>query len=387
MATINTFIPSESIASFKKFADKTKKNVEGFEYTLGKPYQKVFIHHTIVEDGHAGKSIKRFHEVCDLTINMPEESDWRLVATYKNGSFTPADPTKEVKFKNSQHGENYGKCDFCGHPCKNSYVVYNVKTGEEMQVGCECIKKFGLKNVGFISEFTKKLNEVYDYRISYATDDEFGDLLPVWGGSDKSSWYDAILKAELITAAKAQYDICPIWKKAEKIGMVYHRSATAEAIWSNLNCDKIKVDKAYAEKVCKFGNEIKPQSEFEKELLKVAKDFYCFREQIVYAFFLVKKYEDSLKPELQIKKGMQVKVSGKIIQKRFEESYYGTMEINTILSDTGVTCERIGKIPTVEENGVTKTVFYAIVKGLFHGKVCLDKATKNPKKGIEVVEI
>ena len=63
------------------------------------------------------------------------------------------------------------------------------------------------------------------------------------------------------------------------------------------------------------------------------------------------------------------------------------MEINTILTDKGITCERYGKIPTTEENGIKRTSFYALVKGVFNGKVSLDRATKNPKKGIEVINI
>ena len=43
------------------------------------------------------------------------------------------------------------------------------------------------------------------------------------------------------------------------------------------------------------------------------------------------------------------KVGGKIIQKRFEESYFGMMEINTILTDKGIECERYGKVPTIEQ--------------------------------------
>ena len=122
-------------------------------------------------------------------------------------------------------------------------------------------------------------------------------------------------------------------------------------------------------------------------MVRVANDFYCYKEEEVHAFFLVKAYEDSLKTGLNIEKGNQVKVCGKVIQRRFEESYYGVMEINTILTDKGVECERYGKIPTTEENGIKRTEFYALVKGIFKGKVSLDRATKNPKKGIEVVEI
>lgn len=386
MNTIKTFIPSELVDSLKKFADKTQKNVEGFAYSVGKPYQKLFQHPIIDENGMSGGVSRVFHEVCDLIINMPDEGDWRLIATYMDGAFTPADPTKELIFKNPAHGADYGKCDFCGHWCKNAYVVENVKTGEELQVGCECIKKFGLKGFGFLSDFTRKLYELYDYRISYATDDEFGDI-EKWGGRKDASYKNAILKSDLIMAAKAQYDICPVYKKGTKVEHVRYRSATLDGIDTILNGKKFKVDEAYVKAVCEFGEKIQPKTEFEEDMLAVAKNFYCFQAQDVYAFFLVKAYEDSLKPELSVQKGNQVKVCGKIIQKRFEESYYGVMEINTILTDKGIECERYGKVPTTEENGIKRTTFYALVKGVFNGKISLDRATKNPKKGIEVVEI
>lgn len=386
METIKAFIPSESVVAFEKFAKKTQKNVEGFTYSVGKPYEKLFRHPVINENGMAGHCIKAFHEVCDLVINIPEESDWRLLATYKDGAFMPTDPSKELIFKNPEHGIDYGKCDYCGHWCKNAYVIENVKTGEELQIGCECVKKFGLGRFDYLSDFTRKLYKLYDYRINYATDEEYGDIL-LWRGGKDVSYKDAIVKADLIMAAKAQYNICPIYKKGRKQGVSYFRSETLEGIDTILNSKKFKVDDAYVKAVCEFGKKIEPHSEFDKEMVRVANDFYCYKDEEVHAFFLVKAYEDSLKTGLNIEKGNQVKVCGKVIQRRFEESYYGVMEINTILTDKGVECERYGKIPTTEENGIKRTEFYALVKGIFKGKVSLDRATKNPKKGIEVVEI
>lgn len=383
MNTIKTFIPSESVDSFKKFADKTQKNVKDFTYSLGKPYQKLFYHPVIEEDGTAGHRTKVFHEVCDLTVNIPEQSGWKLLATYKDDAFTPVDPTKELVFKNPQHGAHYGKCDHCGHWCKNAYVIENITTGEELQVGCECIKKFGIDDMYYISDFTRKLYEIYNYKLNYATDKEYGDLLE-WGGRKDSSYKNAILKTNLIMAAKSQYEICPVYKKGTKVENVRYRSATLEGIDTILNRGNLKVDETYVKAVCEFGAKIQPKTEFEEDMLTVAKNFYCYQGQEVYAFFLVKAYEDSLKPELNLPKGCQVKVCGKVIQKRFEESYYGMMEINTILTDKGVTCERYGKVPTTEDK---RTSFYALVKGVFKGKVSLDRATKNPKKGIEVINI
>ena len=228
--------------------------------------------------------------------------------------------------------------------------------------------------------------KLYDYRINYATDEEYDDIL-LWRGGKDVSYKDAIVKADLIMAAKAQYNICPIYKKGIKQGVSYFRSETLEGIDTILNSKNFKVDNAYVEAVCEFGKKIEPQSEFEKEMVRVANDFYCYKDEEVHAFFLVKAYENSLKIGLNIENGNQVKVCGKVVQRRFEESYYGVMEINTILTDKGVECERYGKVPTTEENGIKRTAFYALVKGVFNGKISLDRATKNPKKGIEVVEI
>lgn len=385
MNIIKTFIPSYAIASFEKFAKKTKKNVPEFDYQLGKPYQKVFCHPVVNESGMAGHPIKAFHEVCDLVIYQPDETNWRLVATYKDNNFIPADVTKEVVYKNPKHGAEYGMCDVCGHWCKNSYVIENVETGEELQVGCECAKKFGIKSFEYLSKFNHDLYALYDYRISYATDEEFGD--PDWGGSNDTSWMNAFETSKLITAAKKEYDACPAYKKGYWAGRNWEPSPTNEHIGDLLYSEELEADKDYASKVCEHTLAQESTSMFQDEMHDLAKSFYCYKNQAVYAFFMVKAYEESLKEPLNIQKGMQVKVDGKVIQHIYKEGYYGMMEISTILCDSGVVCERIGKIPTTEQDGVTRTVFYAMVKDLFNGKVCLDRATKNPKKGVEFVAI
>lgn len=383
MNTIKTFIPSESVDAFKKFAEKTKRNVEGFDYTISNPRKKLF-RHAVVEDCQTIIG-KYWHDICDLTINMPDESNWRLLATYKNGAFTPADTTKELVFKIKEHGADYGKCDLCGHWCNNAYVIENTQTGDELQVGCECIKKFGLKYIGFLSDFTRKLYETYDHTIRYATDDDYGDLIPIWGGPKDSRYTDAILKNDMIAMCKAQYDECPVYKKGYYANGHYYPSETIAKLEEIRDSKKFTVDSSYITKVCDFALSKEPKSQFEVEMQKVANDYYTFSEQFVYAFFLVKNYEDSLKGGIDaIKKGMQVKVVGKVIQQRTEQSYYGEMVTNTILTKNGIVCERVGKIPTAQKDGEKTTEFYAIVKGLFNGKVCLDRATKNPKKGIEV---
>lgn len=43
---------------------------------------------------------------------------------------------------------------------------------------------------------------------------------------------------------------------------------------------------------------------------------------------------------------------------------------------------RVGVIPTTEVDGVKRTSFYSSIKGMYRGRVCLERATKNPKKGV-----
>jgi hypothetical protein len=384
MNTIKTFIPADNVESFKKFANKTKKNVEGFSFVIGKPYMKVFYHPVINENGMRGKCIKAFHEICDLTVNMPEENGWKLVCTFKDGAFTPVDTSKELIFKNPAHGQDYNKCDVCGHWCKNSYVIENVTTGEELQVGCECVKKFGIKSFDYLSKFTDELYKLYDYSLSCSTED---DELKMWGGNPNAIYKNAFKKADLIMSAKATYDKCPIYKKAYRQGNTHYPSPTLVDIEATLCGENFDINNEYVEKVCAYALSKPIDGEFAKKTHRLANDFYAYIDEAVYAFFMVKNYEDSLKTETKLETGTHVKVEGKVIQTRTEESYYGPMMINIILTDNGIECERIGKIPMTETDNIKRTSFYSTVKGIYHGKVSLDRTTKNPKKGVQYINI
>lgn len=384
MNTIKTFIPADNVESFKKFANKTKKNVEGFSFVIGKPYMKVFYHPVINENGMRGKCIKAFHEICDLTVNMPEENGWKLVCTFKDGAFTPVDTSKELIFKNPAHGQDYNKCDVCGHWCKNSYVIENVTTGEELQVGCECVKKFGIKSFDYLSKFTDELYKLYDYSLSCSTED---DELKMWGGNPNAIYKNAFKKADLIMSAKATYDKCPIYKKAYRQGNTHYPSPTLVDIEATLCGENFDINNEYVEKVCAYALSKPIDGEFAEKMHRLASDYYVYLDESVYAFFMVKNYEDSLKAETKLEAGTPVKVEGKIIQTRTEESYFGPMTINIILTDNGVECERIGKIPTIETDNIKRTSFYSTVKGIYHGKVSLDRATKNPKNGVQYINI
>ena len=72
---------------------------------------------------------------------------------------------------------------------------------------------------------------------------------------------------------------------------------------------------------------------------------------------------------------------------RFILRLFQYLYADTILTDNGVECERIGKIPTVKTDNIKRTSFYSTVKGIYHGKISLDRATKNPKKGVSYIAL
>lgn len=263
-------------------------------------------------------------------------------------------------------------------------MIENIETGEELQVGCECVKKFGIKSFDYLSKFTDELYKLYDYSLSYSTDN---DGLKMWGGNPNAIYKNAFKKADLIMSAKAIYDKCPIYKKAYRQGDTRYPSPTLVDIEATLCGENYDINNEYVEKVCAYALDKPIDGEFAEKMHRLASDYYAYLDESVYAFFMVKNYEDSLKSETKLETGTPVKVEGKVVQTRTEESYYGPMTINVILTDNGVECERIGKIPTVKTDNIKRTSFYSTVKGIYHGKISLDRATKNPKKGVSYIAL
>ena len=79
-----------------------------------------------------------------------------------------------------------------------------------------------------------------------------------------------------------------------------------------------------------------------------------------------------------------VKVTGKVISTKRETTRFGVSERHTIETPKGYLVERMGTIPVSDDQ---TTSFYAIVKYLYHGSIVVERALKNPKKGIPVFEL
>lgn len=382
METITLQVPNSKLEPLKKLANKISRKVSFITVEFGNSYKKMYIHTGRDVDKYYFEK-KVWHEVTDVTIKMDTINDWILLVSYKDGLEFIANPSKELVLKNPEHGKDYGKCDSCGHKCKNSSIVYNTKTGEELQVGNECLKQFGLSGLDFVCEFTKELYKFYDY---YTSDGD-GDF-PLWSwGEDSKFAYSSCRTTDLLRAAKAYYNENKEWKKGYYYCNEYQKSASNEKIQNNLASETFDGDEDYINKVIEFVKGIKTNNDFSCKMIEMVKNVYTEPCYSVYAFFAIKNYEDSIKAKQlnmeRFKTGLQVHVVGKVSCKKTLSTMFGDVDEYTI-EVGGILFKRTGKI-SVDNNNMVD--FYAIIKFVKGTQVFLDRALKNPKKGVETISL
>lgn len=379
-------LPYMEYEAFNKFVAKSKKHLPELVVTFGEPYDELFNHGMRDFEGVVGMT-KEWHKVVDVEVVLPTDNDWKLLVSYEKGLTFISDPSRELILKNNQHGESYKHCDVCGHSCQNSYVILNVKTGEELQVGCECAKKFGLNMIRHIMEFTVELRRIYDFYLPCCTEDE-----PIWrGGKDKFA-FSAVKSSDLIKSAKAYYNEQKDWKKGYYEGISYIHSSSNIDIQNNVANKVFDGTDEYIKEVCDYAKKqlSDSDSEFSISILKLANSFYTKPACAPEAYFMVKMYEEYLDKKrlnlIELQTGQQVLVDGEIIDTYSFETMYGWSTQYTILTTKGYKVKRTGVIPIKEDGDKERTTFYALVK--FVGKdIVLDRATKHPKKGIEVITL
>lgn len=387
MRTIEIKIPKLTIESFRKLVDKCKKNIPDFDYSVGKECEERFLHITLHDNGIAREYM--MHPVFPVTIQFPEDNDWELLASYEDGLEFITDPSQKLVTSNPMHGLNYDHCDVCGRSeLKNSYLIRNVKTGEELQVGCGCVKKYGLQFTKALSDFTRSLYQDFDARSNYNTDET-----PVWKGGSNRWAFSAIGKSDLICAAKRYYDEHPVWVKAyydhDERRMVC--SESANQIQRYLSTGDYELDTDYVEEVCRYTLSLSDNSDFTDNMRRVANNFYTTPNSACFAFYMVKKYEEyRLEQKLPMDaypEGALLHVEGVLIDSQTEMSFYGAMQINTIKTESGILVKRVGKVPFVEVDGVKKVDFYAKIKYVEGIQITVDRALKRPAKGLQPVNI
>lgn len=377
-------LPAVELESFKKFTSRMQKHIPELNIEYGKLYSKIYLHTVHTEDGNSCQKV--WHNVYDVKATMPSINEWQLLATYKDGYLFIADLTNKIVFSNPAHGEKYNKCDVCGHWCKNSYVVCNTTTGEELQVGCECAKKFGLQGIEFVYQFTKELYRMYNFYCSFDNDD---DKEPSWRGSSDPGAFSSVETSNLLKAAKLYYNDHPAWIKGFYQGRTYIQSSSNNAIQLNLEDSQFDGTDDYVKKVCDYIKSLPVESEFAQEMFDVASSFYAQPANASHAYFMIKSYEEYIEKQklnlMQLSEGMQVKVEGVIVTINKRESIYGMMTTYKIKTNKGYIVERTGVIPIVENEDKQTTSFFALVKHVSERRTILDRALKNPKKGMEVV--
>lgn len=371
----NITLPVSVIESFEKLAKKIQKNVPEFKFAVGKPYKKVYRHGAISVDGRVFYE-RFFHNVVDCVIESPEVNEWYLAAAVKEGNLLIYNHSEKLVLKEG-HGVDCKKCDICGHKMKNSYIIRSNKTGEELQIGGECVNKFGIKCFDYISKFTSELYRIMDYRDH--SDCKDGEPLPWYDNVEKFYGQRAIERHNVIKAAKAYWNDHKVWNKGSNGSRVTVGDWIGEGIGTS--------SKEYTDSVCKYyldnWNDNDYHSEFAYEMKRVAEDYYSAPDDGVFAYFLVKNYEDNHTNINIPNVGDFVHFSGTIIKHEVKQGWYGVYSEYSILLENGMVLVRRGTVNSVDN----KVSGYATVNEVKGTTVYLDRIVKNKKKGINIIEL
>lgn len=375
MTTTRFYIAASKLNSFYNFVKKVQKHCD-INVKVSEVMEKVFVHK--ISDGITSERVKRVHEVVEVTISLPDINNWELIASYtKKNGFVPASFDKEIVYTNPLHGENYHICDECGHKIYNSYVVRNVLTGEEKQVGSECLKSFCVDRIVYLSKFTAELYR--NYVISYMKEEwEWtGNACPAEEGigvKETEKVFDSIA---------LYYKDNKVWKKGywnDKVKQ-YFKSESQVMIMNFVRENKSSKIEGLFEAVKTYVDALE-DSDFISKVKKVYNQFYCTEKDIIYLFYGLKMYEDTQNNVFEgLNEDMPVRVEGKIISKKSVETIFGTKEVVLIKTKDNVV-ERLGKVDGRVDEEVS---FYTTIKRLDKktNRIVVNRTLKNAKKGIE----
>lgn len=384
MRTISLTIPAHLTEEFVKVVSKASKHINGLQWTVGETYKQTFRHH------FDGEIVKMQHEVKDVTLDMPEVSGWTLLATVVDGALFVTDMKHELHLQNG-HGTQYFVCDVCKHKqWKKSYIVRNDSTGEELQVGAECAKKFGIGMVEAIYKLTKELYASYSL---YSC--EYDGLEPMdWPAHFSDPHAVRSIECSIVVQAAKKYydDNNGKWKKGYYEGRMYFPSESAAEIRCSLDKFTADAENAYYKELTQWiaqTFEASDYSEFDEKIKELGSSYYMSAGDTATAFFAIKKYEQYKREQaakaagLYIpKRGDYIHIVGVIVNKSVKEGYYGTYEEYEILNTLdGNTYKRSGVVKADSDN---KVDCFAYVKDVWKQNYILDRTTKHAKKGVAI---
>lgn len=371
------FIPATEVQTLKNYSNKVKKYLPNFNVTFSEPFDEVFRHTMFIKDeeGHNRvTTFKQTHRVVEIEITQPF-TEWELLASYIDGTFISNSTTK-IEYANKNHGHDYGKCDCCNHKTRNSHVVRNKNTNEELQVGGECLKKFGLKDIAWLTKFNAELNRTIDL---IGTSDGEGNYIIY---QEKKTWMKGSYPtANVIAAAIEVYNSKPKWEKGVTMNTILNKVEKMDE--EQQTSDEVK-------EVLDFCSRIEVKGtwdDFNDNMKRLSNNYYTKVESFVFAFFAKKNLEDKKRLDAQPKPDFEendyIHIVGKIINTKYISTIYGVAEVNRIVSNKGFVFERMGKVNRDENGNVD---IYTISEGNFKGVTYLGRCTKNPKKGITYKE-
>lgn len=279
---------------------------------------------------------------------------------------------------------------------EKSFIVRNINTNEELQIGSECAKKFGIGTVNAIYNLTKELYASYNF-----CDSEYDGLEPI-GWPAHYSDYGAVKSVEtniMLQAARKYYvENNGVWKKGYYERGLYYASESAAIIRQTLSSFSVKEDDYINEVIEWVKNVFDPDewNDFDCSIKSIGENYYMPAVDVAMAFFAIKKYEAYKKREKFNKekeecrkrgiylpeKGDYVHIVGKIVNKTKVDGYFGEFTEYEILNEIdGVLYKRAGVVRHDENNNVN---VFAYIKDVWNGNYILDRTTIKPKKGIKI---
>lgn len=374
-------IALSSREAFEKLCKKVSDKVS-FNWRYGDTYKTIrrLIRYR-PETGHTIENI--LVDAQEVHIDFPEMGDWVLRVTYDKGYPLYADMEHEFKPLRPEHGPAYHTCDCCGRQIyREMYVIQNLVTGEEVQVGKECAKKYGIKGIEWTNKFMCEINSMFVKDIDYSGEG--------YANADVSGLNFAFETERVLRAAKYLYDESQgVWKGGyrDEKGRYHHSESNQQLlIYISDNQDGIGNNPKYISGFMEFvRNRYKGNSDYDKIVAGFAKNFYTGKFEVWGAFFAIRDYEQTLHPERVCEKGTMVHFKAKIIDKKSLLGGFGYYMVFTLLTDSGARLERSGALPVINDDNTTEG--YAEVKWVKNGTMLLDRVTKNPKKGVKYKEI
>lgn len=163
------------------------------------------------------------------------------------------------------------------------------------------------------------------------------DPMKKWGRS-------AVLKSDLICAAKAYYNEYPAWVSAKNSGI-----GSMVSIHTILANSEFENDDDYVSKACEYSANMDSYSEFSQDMMALCRNYYATPNDACVAYFVVKRYEEYLITQRMgtLEAGTPVYIKENVVHFSLLPSIYsyGAMQkLFTIKTDNGRIVKRYGEV-------------------------------------------